>query len=226
MSRIKPFAFSILVSLIISFIFLLIIFWIFYQYSTGNKPAESALNTTGSYFGGVTTLVAAIVAAYLYTDWKEPHFFSKISSEQNEIVTLTRRMKRNIDAFTLFMKTQKPFYTGLNNGDEFANNYQNLVNTILDDIDDLAGLLKAYQFNFKINIPHEKEHLHRLKESVDILRELHEVFSEPNPVIGYLESYPKVKIKVDSGDLIELYREIVLNLPDYLSEYYSSLTRR
>ncbi len=187
---------------------------------------KDALSTTGSYFGAVSTLAAAIIATYLYTDWKEPHFVSKIASEQKEIITLTRRMKRNIDAFSLFMSTRKPFYTGLNNGDEFALQYQTLVNNILDDIDDLAGLIKAYEFNFKDDTTHEREHLHRLNASQGILGELHSVFAEPNPVLRYIDSYPKVKTKVDSGELIELYKEILLNMPDYLSKYYSTLARR
>ena len=226
MSKIKPFVFSVGVSLFIALIFLFITFWIFYEFSFSSKSSEISLATTGSYFGGVATLAAAIIAAYLYTDWKEPHFISKIALEQKEIIALTRRMKRNIDAFSLFMNTRKPFYTGLNNGDEFALQYQTLVNNILDDIDDLAGLLKAYEFNFKDDIPHEKEHLHRLNTSQGKLGDLHSVFAEPNPVIGYIDSYPKVKTKVDSGELIELYKEILLNMPDYLSEYYSALTRR
>ncbi|WP_312307484.1 hypothetical protein [Acinetobacter variabilis] len=224
MKNLKPITFSFIVSLGIAFVFLMATFYIL-AYSDPNAMSD-ALSTTGSYFGALSTLAAAIIAAYLYTDWKEPHFVSKIASEQKEIITLTRRMKRNIDAFSLFMRTRKPFYTGLNNGDEFALQYQTLVNNILDDIDDLAGLIKAYEFNFKDDTTHEREHLHRLNTSQDILGELHSVFAEPNPVLGYIDSYLKVKAKVDSGELIELYKEILFNMPDYLSKYYSTLARR
>ena len=224
LNRLKPIAFSFVVSLSVAFVFLMATFAIFAFSSPDGM--KDALSTTGSYFGAASTLAAAIIAAYLYTDWKEPFLVSKIASEQKEIIALTRRMKRNIDAFSLFMSSRKPFCAGLNNGDEFSLQYQSLVNNILDDIDDLAGLIKAYEFNFKADTTNEREHLHRLNTSQGILGELHSVFAEPNPVLGYIDSYPKVKTKVESGELIELYKEILLNMPDYLSKYYSTLARR
>lgn len=226
MKKITPVSFSFIISLIICFLFLLITLWIFYQYSWNAVAAKDALSTTGSYFSAVTTLVAAIIAAYLYTDWKEPHLFLKIAAEQKEIIALTRRMKRNIDAFSLFMRTKKPLPTGLKNGDKFSLEYQMLVNKILDDLDDLAGLLKNYQFNFKENIPYEKNHMDKLMKSIDSLVDLHLIFGDPNPVIGFEESYNILKVKYNSEDLRDSYKELLLNLPDNLSEYHSKLTRK
>lgn len=34
---------------------------------------ESALNITGSYFGGITTLTAAYIASRMFNDWKDQH---------------------------------------------------------------------------------------------------------------------------------------------------------
>lgn len=68
--KIKPIAFSFVVSLAISFIFLLITFWIFYKYSWSVEAAKEALSTTGSYFGAIATLGAACIAAYLFNDWR------------------------------------------------------------------------------------------------------------------------------------------------------------
>ena len=118
LNRLKPIAFSFVVSLSVAFVFLMATFAIFAFSSPDGM--KDALSTTGSYFGAASTLAAAIIAAYLYTDWKEPFFVSKIASEQKEIIALTRRMKRNIDAFSLFMSSRKPFCAGLNNGDEFS----------------------------------------------------------------------------------------------------------
>ncbi|MGE8539561.1 MAG: hypothetical protein ACN6NI_09785 [Acinetobacter sp.] len=67
MKNIKPIAFSFIVSLSISFIFLMATFGIL-AYS-GPNSLSSALSTTGSYFGGVATLGAAIIAAHLFNDW-------------------------------------------------------------------------------------------------------------------------------------------------------------
>lgn len=69
--EIKPIAFSFAVSLSIAFLFLLTTFWIFYEYSGSEISANDALSTTGSYFGAVATLGAAIIAAYLFTDWRD-----------------------------------------------------------------------------------------------------------------------------------------------------------
>lgn len=71
--KIKPFAFSFIISLSIAFIFLIATFWIFYKYSWNVEAAKDALGTTGSYFGAATTLGAAIIAAYLFNDWKDQH---------------------------------------------------------------------------------------------------------------------------------------------------------
>lgn len=42
----------------------------FYEYAGNATAVGSALSTVGTYFGAVTTLGAAIVAAYLVADWK------------------------------------------------------------------------------------------------------------------------------------------------------------
>jgi len=67
----SPVKFSFVVSLAISFIFLLITFWIFYKYSWSAEAAKDALSTTGNYFGAAATLGAAIIAAYLFNDWRD-----------------------------------------------------------------------------------------------------------------------------------------------------------
>lgn len=85
MNKIKPFAFSVILSMFVVLFFLLITFWIFNEFSSGDKSAEDLLATTGSYFGGVTTLAAAIIAAYLFNDWRveknfdlENHYLTNI----------------------------------------------------------------------------------------------------------------------------------------------------
>lgn len=40
---------------------------------SGPNAMSDALSTTGSYFGAVTTLGTAVIAAYLFNDWKEQH---------------------------------------------------------------------------------------------------------------------------------------------------------
>lgn len=71
--KIKPIFFSIVGGVIISILFLMITFWIFYTYSNSPTSAKDALSTTASFFGGVATLWAACIAAYLFTNWKDQH---------------------------------------------------------------------------------------------------------------------------------------------------------
>lgn len=71
MKNLKPIAFSFGVSLVIAFSFLMATFFVL-AYS-GPDAMKDALSTTGSYFGAVATLGAAIIAAFLFNDWKEQH---------------------------------------------------------------------------------------------------------------------------------------------------------
>lgn len=226
MARFNAVGFSIGVVVVITTIFIFAIFGILYFYWGDETAVKDSLSTAASFFGGFATLGAAIVAAYLYTDWKEPHLYLKIASDQKEIIVITRRMKRNVDAFTLFISTKNPLHTGLNKGDAFGIEYQKLANNILDDIDDLAGLLKAYKFNFKSSISYENKHLNEIDNTIDSLITLYNDFSKPDPILGFNESYPKLKLKVNSGELKILYREILVTLPDNLSKYHASITRK
>jgi hypothetical protein len=79
-----PIKFSFFVSLIISFAFLLITFWIFYAYSWNADAAKDALSTTGSFFGAGATLGAAIIAAFLFNDWKDQHNKQVLAYEAKE----------------------------------------------------------------------------------------------------------------------------------------------
>ena len=72
-SKIKPLVFSVFGAIIISILFLMICFWIFYTYAASPVAAKDALSTTAGFFGGVATLWAACIAAYLFNDWQSQH---------------------------------------------------------------------------------------------------------------------------------------------------------
>ena len=70
-SKIKPLVFSVFGAIIISILFLMICSWIFYTYAASPVAAKDALSTTAGFFvGGVATLWAACIAAYLFNDWQ------------------------------------------------------------------------------------------------------------------------------------------------------------
>ena len=93
-----PVKFSFAVSLVISFLFLLITFWIFYSYSWSAEAAKDALSTVGSYYGAAATLGAAVIAAYLYVDWRIFLFLKlAIRQEVHKANDQTRQTNSNPD---------------------------------------------------------------------------------------------------------------------------------
>lgn len=47
-----------------------ILFWVLFLCFDSPNAAREAINVLGSYFGGVATLWAAFIAAYLFNDWR------------------------------------------------------------------------------------------------------------------------------------------------------------
>lgn len=99
--KIKPFAFSFLVAFIIALSFLFIIFWIFFKYAGDVVAAKDTLSATGGFFGGMATLGAAVVAGYLFNDWRDEHkarFISQIcegvARDFKEIMDSNTRLKK------------------------------------------------------------------------------------------------------------------------------------
>ncbi|MBB6363523.1 hypothetical protein [Acinetobacter lwoffii] len=80
MSKINPWALSVVGGVSI-FAATYILFWALFLCFDSPNAAREAINVLGSYFGGVATLWAAVVAAYLFTDWKEQHNKSIISND-------------------------------------------------------------------------------------------------------------------------------------------------
>lgn len=187
-------------------------------------PILTTLTLIGSFVGAGATLVAAYVASLLYSDWRKPMILEKISIEQKDIYLLTRKMKRNIDTLLLFLRTQSPSpLTGLNNGDEFSLKYQHSVNNILDDLDDLCGLVTRYKSHINPKFKNSKIHLDKINTYMDSIVKLYDILAKPNPILGYIESYNQVKNAYDSKEIQKLTKDIIKKLPDELSHYYSIL---
>ncbi|WP_180158867.1 hypothetical protein [Acinetobacter sp. YH01026] len=99
MAKINPWALGLIGGVTI-FAITYILFWVFY-FHTGTPEATSAtLNTLGSYFGGIATLWAAFLAAYLYSDWRKPHkanfyaeYCKKIFESYFQIISLQQKLK-------------------------------------------------------------------------------------------------------------------------------------
>lgn len=54
-------------------LFVLAFTWIIFDYTESSKSLKDAWDITGSFFGGITTLVAAYIATQLFNDWRDQH---------------------------------------------------------------------------------------------------------------------------------------------------------
>ena len=66
-------AFSIFIAVIISVFLAFSVFWILYFYWGDASAVKDALSTVTGFFGGFATLGAAVVAGYLFNDWKDEY---------------------------------------------------------------------------------------------------------------------------------------------------------
>lgn len=201
----------------------------FYLYSqTGLRLQdilEKSFSVSVGVFGGAATLTAAYIAILLFTDWREPHRVQKISAEQKEIISATRRMKRSLDSFFYLMTTKEPNYLVSSSECSFAIEYNKLVNIILDDIDDLAVLLDAYKFNFTHSKVDESNHLSEIDKAVNSLTAIYQILTNPDPLYNFGGSYPRLRSKIESNDLQNLSKDVLTTLPDNLSSFQSRLTQ-
>ena len=71
--RVKPVVFSVGVAILIVVILVFSIFGILYFYWGDTTAVKDSLSTIAGFFGGFATLGAAIIAAYLFNDWRDQH---------------------------------------------------------------------------------------------------------------------------------------------------------
>lgn len=69
LKKINPLALSVVGGVSI-FAATYILFWVLFLCFDSPNAAREAINVLGSYFGGVATLWAAFIAAYLFNDWR------------------------------------------------------------------------------------------------------------------------------------------------------------
>jgi dsDNA-binding SOS-regulon protein len=173
------------------------------------------------YLSAFATLVAAAVALHLYTDWRKPIFLNKVEDEQKEIKRNIRLFKKSADSILLFLSTKKPLHTGLNNGDQFSLEYQEIMTNLLDITDDLFTLLDNYRLIFNENI--QSEHIKFINENSESLEKIYRVIGKFNPVIHYISSYNLVETELKKEEFAQLLRRIIVDLPDGLSKFYKEI---
>lgn len=94
--KINPVVVSFGVALIITLVFIFILFFIFLKYLGVSDSPSAAFDNLGSWFGGIATLWAAIVAAYLFNDWRDQakHLLNREYAE--EVLKIFSLAKRDL----------------------------------------------------------------------------------------------------------------------------------
>lgn len=113
--------FSIFVAVIIALFLVFSIFGILYFYWGDATAVKDSLATIAGFFGGFATLGAAVIAAYLFNDWKEQErvtFIRNIAHETANLITqlmlsMQQYTPSNIDNFSKIKILQTHIITNL-----------------------------------------------------------------------------------------------------------------
>ncbi|MCH7394164.1 hypothetical protein MMP66_07705 [Acinetobacter dispersus] len=86
---------------VISFSLIFCVFLILYIYWGDENSVQNSISTTGSLFGALATLGAAIVAILLFNDWKEQHNKQVQNNLALQVFDAFSVFERNIREFSL-----------------------------------------------------------------------------------------------------------------------------
>ena len=201
--------------------FLVLVFiGIFFSCLGLSKLANFYFEISSDYLTATATFFAAFVALYLYNDWKDPFLIEKIESNHKDLRKSIRSFKHSMVHF-LSLICYENSESKLNNGDEYSLNYKKRLNVVLDEIDDLASLIKNYESIIMI----QKEnlalnHLSSISDAEKTLKNIFDVFSKYDLNKDYVESYYYVKNYSLSDQFITDIKAITETFHDNLSIYF------
>lgn len=76
----------------IGLLFLFVLTWIIFDFQDSSTSLKDTWTIVSSLFGGITTLIAAYIAALLYSDWKDPHNSTIETQHKKEILSVIRAL--------------------------------------------------------------------------------------------------------------------------------------
>lgn len=134
-------AFSISVSIILLAILIWSVLGILFKYWGDVTATKDSLSTISGIFGGLTTLGAAIVAAHLYTDWKE-QLTSTVQQEQAKSIQLAvNKILITLDEYGTFIL----IHGGMGHEPEYIDEAAEKAKNLIKHYSELA-------FNLKLNL--------------------------------------------------------------------------
>ena len=157
MKFIKLISTVILVSSMATILLFAIIFWLYSNADTKTLALlKESLSTTSSFFGGITTLVAAYIASSLYTDWKAQTKYteqlkniSKIAVKFEKIPSIIKSI-RSDKSNAVVLSDRYNYVTGkkrtIDQSLEFKIPSFDEITNILDELEEVLILVKVYSF--------------------------------------------------------------------------------
>ncbi|EHU1483933.1 hypothetical protein NRA33_17400 [Acinetobacter baumannii] len=134
-------AFSISVSVILLAILIWCVFGILFKYWGDTTAIKDSLSTISGIFGGLTTLAAAIIAAHLYTNWRE-QLTSTVQQEQAKSIQLAvNKILITLDDYATFIL----MHGGMGHEPEYIKEASEKAQKLIKEYPSLA-------FNLKLNL--------------------------------------------------------------------------
>lgn len=134
-------AYSISVSVILLIILIWSILGILFKYWGDVTAIKDSLSTISGIFGGLTTLGAAIIAAHLYTNWRE-QLTSTVQQEQAKSIQLAvNKILITLDSYATFIL----MHTGMGHEPEYIKEATEKAQQLIKEYPSLA-------FNLKLNL--------------------------------------------------------------------------
>lgn len=92
MNNIRNITANIISLSLIGLLFLFSFVWIIFDFHDSPNSLKDSWSIVASLFGGIATLLAAYIAAFIYSDWKEPHNSNIEAQHRKEILNVIRAL--------------------------------------------------------------------------------------------------------------------------------------
>lgn len=194
--------------------------WLF-SYNEVDNSLKEAWSTTFSALSAFTTIGAAIIAAYLYNDWKEPFVLEKIEKYQNDLKKNIRLFKHSMVNFLFLIHYENSEFVQLNNDNAISLDYKKRLNNVLDNIDDLASEIKNYKSIVKWKEkPFTNEHLDSINAAENAFKNIHSILNKYDLHKEYLDSYQYIRHESSKPEFESNVRAITEIFNDELTSYF------
>ncbi|MGR2920756.1 hypothetical protein [Acinetobacter sp. 1125_18A] len=171
------------------------------------------------FLSASATFFAAVVAFYLYSDWKEPHNAQKILSERNELIHNLIQLRSDFYKFAVHVRLNIPHGNNSSEMSKYESDYLLLESNLVLCLDELRDKLYVYKNNFFENsndgrlefIPGTEAYLIQLES-------MYKIFMEHDPLEDFHKAYQNVKTHFDNGHFGHIMTSLTTNLRDYIIE--------